>query len=111
AVALTATTSDHPNLGSVVAKFAPGHSALPRFVQLPQLASDVGNLTPGQLAGFLGRQYDPLAVIKDPSAPDFNVAELSLPADVPAARLDDRQTLLRLVDRQAQAMEQPAEAR
>ena len=56
-----------------MARFAPGRSAMPRFVQLPQLASDVGNLTPGQFAGFLGRQHDPLAVLKDPSDPDFDV--------------------------------------
>jgi uncharacterized protein (DUF1501 family) len=111
AVALTATPADHPNLGSVVARFAPGGSSLPRFVQLPQLASDVGNLTPGQFAGFLGRQYDPLAIVKDPSAPGFDVADLSLPADVPAARLRDRKALLRLVDRQARALEQAADAR
>ncbi|HEY7314750.1 MAG TPA: DUF1501 domain-containing protein [Gemmataceae bacterium] len=111
AVALTATPGDHPNLGAVVAKFAPGRSRLPRFVQLPQLASDVGNLTPGQFAGFLGRAYDPLAVVKDPCAADFNVDELSLPADMTAARLDDRATLLRLVDRQTKSLEQSAEAR
>lgn len=110
-VALTATPTDHPNLGSIVARFAPGRTALPRFVQLPQLATDVGNLTPGQFAGFLGRQYDPLAVIKDPSTPEFDVAELSLPADVPAARLDNRQALLRLVDQQAATLEQSTEAR
>jgi uncharacterized protein (DUF1501 family) len=110
AVALTATPADHPNLGSVVAKYAPGRSPLPRFVQLPQLASDVGNLTPGQLAGFLGRSYDPLAVLKDPSRPGFDVAELSLPADVTAQRLADRQGLLRLADRQAKALESSAEA-
>ncbi len=110
AVALTATPSDHPNLGSVVARFAPGGSHLPAFVQLPQLASDVGNLTPGQFAGFLGRQYDPLTVLKDPSAPGFNVAELSLPANVSADRLTDRVSLLRHVDKQARGMEQAAEA-
>jgi hypothetical protein len=80
-------------------------------VQLPQLATDVGNLTPGQLAGFLGRQYDPLAILKDPSTREFDVAELSLPAEVTATRLNDRQGLLRQVDRQAQALEQAAEAR
>jgi uncharacterized protein (DUF1501 family) len=110
AVALTATPDDHPNLGAVVARFAPGRSSLPRFVQLPQLASDVGNLTPGQFAGYLGRTYDPFAVLKDPSIRDFNVAELSLPADMTAARLDERTALLRLVDRQARMLEQSAEA-
>jgi uncharacterized protein (DUF1501 family) len=111
AVALTATPADHPNLGSVVAKYAPGRSPMPRFVQLPQLASDVGNLTPGQFAGFLGRQYEPLTVLKDPSAPKFDVAELSLPADVTAARLDDREALLRRVDRQTRSLASSAEAR
>jgi uncharacterized protein (DUF1501 family) len=111
AVALTATPADHPNIGSVVAKFAPGRSSLPRFVQLPQLASDVGNLTPGQFAGFLGRQYEALAVLQDPSAPRFNVAALTLPAGVTAARLADRRALLRLVDRQAQVLERSVEAR
>src|SRR5262245_44575902 len=109
-VALTATPGDYPNIGSVVARFAPGRSSMPRFVQLPQLASDVGNLTPGQFAGFLGRTYDPLTVIKDPSQPGFDVAELSLPADVTADRLADRQELLRRTDRQAKALEASVEA-
>jgi hypothetical protein len=109
-VALTATPGDYPNLGSVVAKYAPGRSSLPRFVQLPQLATDVGNLTPGQFAGFLGRAYDPLTIIKDPSLPGFDVAELALPADVSAERLADRQSLLRLADRQSKALETSAEA-
>lgn len=111
AVALLATPTDHPNLGSVVARYAPGQSALPRFVQLPQLATDVGNLTPGQMAGFLGRQFDPLAVLKDPSTRDFNVAELSLPGDVTAARLDNREALLHRIDQQVRSLEQSAEAR
>jgi uncharacterized protein (DUF1501 family) len=111
AVNLTVTPSDHPNLGSIVARMAPGRSDLPAFVQLPQLATDVGNLTPGQFAGFLGRQYDPLAVVRDPSAPDFDVADLSLAADIPPARLDDRQALLRVVDRQARTLGQSATAR
>ena len=111
AVALTATPADHPNLGSVVARFAPGRSSLPRFVQLPQLASDVGNLTPGQFAGFLGRHYDPLAVVKGPGAAGFDIPALSLPGDVPASRLADRKALLHRVDRQARALERNAEAR
>jgi uncharacterized protein (DUF1501 family) len=111
AVNLTATPSDHPNLGSVVARMAPPRSALPAFVQLPQLATDVGNLTPGQFAGFLGRQYDPLAIVHDPSTPDFDVGDLSLVPDLSPARLDDRQALLRLVDRQARALEDSTAAR
>jgi uncharacterized protein (DUF1501 family) len=111
AVNLTATPSDHPNLGSVVARMAPGRSALPRFVLLPQFCSDVGNLTPGQFAGFLGRPYEPLAILKDPSAADFAVPELSLPPDVSPARLDDRRGLLKRINHQAHSLEKAAEAR
>ena len=110
-VALTATPADHPNLGSVVARFAPGRSALPRFVQLPQLASDVGNLTPGQFAGFLGRAYDPFAVQADPSRPGFHLAELSLPADVSSSRLAGRESLRRQIEQQTRTMERSAATR
>jgi hypothetical protein len=110
-VALTATPADYPNLGSVVARYAPSHTTMPRFVQLPQWAMDVGNLTPGQFAGFLGRQYDPLAILKDPSSADFAVAEVSLPAEITAARLANRRGLLHRVDQQTRSLERSAEAR
>src|SRR5262245_40283079 len=111
AVALTATSSDHPNVGCVVSKYAAGRQDLPGFVQLPELCYDVGNLTPGQFAGFLGRQHDPLVVNKDPNAAGFNVEELTLQPEVPVNRLEDRESLLRLVDRQSQALEQSGAAR
>jgi Protein of unknown function (DUF1501) len=105
AVNLTVSPDDHPNLGSVVAKLAATRSDLPAFVQLPELCRDVGNLTPGQLAGFLGRPFDPMTVLKDPNAADFNVDELTLQNGVSPDRLDDRRSLLLAVDRQARALE------
>jgi hypothetical protein len=110
AVALTATSTDHPNVGSVVSRFAAGRHDMPRFVQLPELCYDVGNLTPGQYAGFLGRQHDPFVVNKDPNSPTFNVEEITLPPEIAPARLADRQALLRLVDRQTQTLERSAAA-
>lgn len=110
-VALTASPADHPNLGAVVSKYAPGRSALPRFVQLPQLASDVGNLTPGQFGGFLGRQHDPLAILKDPSDPAFTSVELGLPTEVSSSRLEQRKALLGIVDQQAKLLDSSTEAR
>src|SRR5262249_51886014 len=80
------------------------------FVHLPELCYDVGNLTPGQYAGFLGRQHDPLVVAKDPNAAKFNVEELTLRSEMSPARLDDRQSLLRLVDQQTRGLEQSATA-
>jgi hypothetical protein len=111
AVALTATPSDHPNLGSVVARLAPGPAGLPRFVTLPQVISDVGNLTPGQYAGLLGRQYDPLCITRDPGLPGFRVDELSLRPDLSPARLVARRSLQETVDRQLRDLEHAAEAR
>jgi uncharacterized protein (DUF1501 family) len=105
AVALTASSNDHPNVGSVVARLVNGRADLPQFVQLPELCYDVGNLTPGQFAGYLGHRYDPLTILKDPSAANFNVEELTLASEVPPIRFDDRQALLRLIDRQVQALE------
>jgi hypothetical protein len=110
AVALTATAADHPNLGSVVARFA-GAADMPPFVSLPQRIADVGNLTPGQSAGFLGRRYDPLVITKDPSAPGFNVEELWLRPDVAPARLVGRRRLLELIERQARDLERASSAR
>jgi uncharacterized protein (DUF1501 family) len=106
AVSLTASAADYPNLGAVVARLARPRNDLPPFVTLPQLISDVGNLTPGQFAGYLGRRYDPLAVQRDPNAPDFTIEEMTLPADVPVARLSDRQGLLRAINTQVQSLEQ-----
>jgi uncharacterized protein (DUF1501 family) len=111
AVALTATPGDHPNLGSIVARMAPPRSDLPGFVTLPQLISDVGNLTPGQSAGFLGRRFDPLAITHDPNLPDFRTDDLTLCSDVPEHRLQERRSLLGIVDRQIQRLSATAEAR
>jgi len=107
---LLASSSDHPNLGSVVARLTSARHDLPPFVTLPQLISDVGNLTPGQNAGYLGRQYDPLTVQRDPSKPDFKIEEMTLPPDVSLVRLDDRQRLLKLVNDQVRGLEGAAAA-
>jgi hypothetical protein len=108
AVSLTATSSDYPNLGCVVSRLAAHRNDLPPFVTLPQPISDVGNLTPGQFGGYLGRQHDPLAVQRDPNAANFQVDEMLLPPDVAPVRLGDRQGLLRLVNQQVKALEQSA---
>ena len=111
AVALTSTPSDHPNIGSVVARLAPAQNDMPPFVTLPQLISDVGNLTPGQFAGFLGRRHDPLAVTQDPNRANFRLDDLSLRSEVGTGRLDGRKSLLDVVDRQVRAMESTADTR
>src|SRR5262249_54275116 len=47
----------------------------------------------------------PFQVRRDPNEPGFHVGELDLPADLPQARLDDRRSLLSLLDGQARQAE------
>jgi hypothetical protein len=100
----------YPAYGSVVSRFVPPREGLPSFVALPYVMSD-GVVSPGQHASFLGRAYDPLLIKQDPSAPDFRLPELSLPADTPLERIEDRRKLLELVDRQAGLLDWCATAR
>jgi hypothetical protein len=95
--------ADDPNCfpcyGATLSYLTPGHRDVPIHVALPHVMYNVVQL-PGQTAGFLGAAYQPFQVTRDPNAPDFQVGELGLPADLPPARLEDRRSLLNLVDAQ-----------
>jgi hypothetical protein len=86
-------------MGATLSHELPGRSGLPTFVALPHVMYNVVML-PGQTAGFLGSSFDPVQVVGDPSAVDFRLGELELPADLPLGRLDRREALLKLVDDQ-----------
>jgi hypothetical protein len=100
----------YPAYGSVAGRFLPPKEGLPSFVALPYVMAD-GVVSPGQHASFLGRAYDPLLVKQDPSEPNFKLPELSLPADTPLERIEDRRKLLELVDQQAGLLDWCATAR
>jgi hypothetical protein len=68
-------------------------------VALPHVMYNVVRL-PGQSAGFLGSAYNPVQVESDPNSPDFHPGELELPAGMSYQRLDHRESLMRLIDRQ-----------
>jgi len=99
-----------PAYGSVVSRFKPAVPGLPTFVALPYIVAD-GIPSPGQHASYLGKAHDPFLILRDPNAADFKLPELSLPADTPLDRLDDRRRLLKLADRQAAHMDWCASAR
>jgi hypothetical protein len=100
----------YPAYGSTVARFAPApEQALPSFVSLPHVLRD-GSITPGQHASFLGKRFDPFFVGQDPNRPDFRLPELSLPARLPLARLDDRRGLQKLIDAQTDLLSWSATA-
>jgi hypothetical protein len=104
--------NDWPCLGAVVKHLRPGNGNLPAAVTLPEHIWNTGNIAwPGQNAGFLGRKADPWLLMCDPSAPNFQVPDLGLPADVPPLRLHGRRSLLRQVNRHLDALDRGAVAR
>ena len=99
-----------PSYGSVVDALAPGDGEVPTSVAYPYLIRD-GSVTPGQRASFLGKARDPFFFTSDPNAPDFRLPELSLPADTPVGRLEERRELQKLIDRQSRLLDHSAAAR
>jgi hypothetical protein len=88
-----------PYYGAVLARLRPSGRNIPSYVWVQNLAGDV---QPRYLTGgFLGPAYSPLRVgtdLDNPSAPGFRMTAFDPPADVPAARLHDRQRLLDAVE-------------
>lgn len=98
-----------PAYGSVVDHLAPVHGEIPTFVAYPHVIRD-GSVTPGQHASFLGKVHDPLLVTQDPSSPDFNLPELSLPSNLSYERMAQRRELQKLVDAQSRLLDYSAAA-
>lgn len=91
--------TDNPSPGAIAQKFRPTTAdALPQ-VHLPYITKEGagGPPQPGFFGGILGHSYDPLFILKDPSAPDFGVPDLTLQGDVPMRRLEARQSLFRQI--------------
>jgi uncharacterized protein DUF1501 len=99
-----------PAYGSVVDRFAPARTGTPTFVSYPHVIAD-GSITPGQHASFLGQEHDPFFVGQDPNAEDFRLPELSLPANLTPARLQNRREMMELIDGSARVLETSARAR
>ena len=99
-----------PAYGSVVDALAPSTGEIPTSVSFPYLIRD-GAVTPGQHASFLGKAHDPFFFSQDPASPDFALPELSLPADMPIGRLEQRRELQQVIDRQSRLLDYSAAAR
>jgi hypothetical protein len=91
-----ARPTDNPAIGAVVARVQPPAAPGVPYVALPYITKEGagGPPQPGFFGGFLGRAYDPLFVLNDPNAPNFQIPGLVPSADVPAGRLAARQRLL-----------------
>jgi hypothetical protein len=91
----TPFADDWPYIGCVVAAKRPQRNGIPNAVTLPWKPSQAPYTRPGQFAGRLGVQYDPLYVLGDRKNPtQFRAPDLALSSDVPTRRLFSRQQLL-----------------
>lgn len=104
---LAADPTDFPCYGSALTHLLPGEHPVPPHVALPHIMRNVVRLA-GQTAGFLGSAYDPMHITRDPNDPDFHVGEMGLPDDLTVEDLEHRQSILRLLDRQARGWEKLA---
>ena len=96
--------TDHPHLGSLLAKIRPTDSAIPGFIALPELA--IRSSTEGEYkrarsplrggrAGFLGPKYDPFALNGAPGKADEETP-ITLPEEITGNRFEQRMNLLEL---------------
>lgn len=92
--------TDHPSLGSIMARLRPTAANVVPHVCLPYITKEGagGPPQPGFFGGFLGHSLDPLFVLKDPNAPDFRVPELTLQSEVTSNRLTARRKLFETAD-------------
>ena len=96
---------DWPYIGCVVGAKRPSHPYLPQTISLPQLAGEPGGRQPGQYAGLLGVQHNPIYLVGEHENPTkFQVPALSL-TDVTPQTMQDRRQLLAALDRSRRAFE------
>lgn len=117
---ISASPSDFPHYGSVIAKLRPRLPRVPAFVALPQKQQNTdGTVWPGQGGGFLGAQYDPLQVsaeyqkykkdARDYENCRFRTPALTLPDGMTADRFNARRRLLAEMENQVKHADESAE--
>jgi hypothetical protein len=88
-----------PHAGCALAFLRGRKSDLPAHVILPEpMGPTGGNLPHGQDAGFLGKAYDPFALMADPSKENFKVPDLLPPPEIGDVRLARRRKLRAIVE-------------
>jgi len=87
-----AFVSFHPSLGSATAHERGTKGGLPPYFSIPTMTRSGG-------PNFLGARYAPFVVPDDPSGKEFRVRDVSPPAGLEVARVDDRKALRSRVDR------------
>jgi hypothetical protein len=94
-----------PCLGAVVRHVKGDRASLPAAMRLPEEIWNTGRIVwPGQDAGWLGDAADPWLIHCDPNQPDFQVSEITPPADIPPLRIDRRRRLFEAVNTHLQRL-------
>ena len=89
---------DWPCYAAALNHLRPRHDGVPNGVTLPHALIE-GSLTwPGQHAGILGPNNDPMFVTQDPNSPNFRMDAFALPEGLDAKRIDGRRGLLERLD-------------
>ena len=100
-----------PHAGCALEFLKGRRNELPAHVVLPEpMGPTGGNMPHGQDAGFLGKAYDPFALMADPSKPDFKVPDLLPPAEIGEARLARRRELRETIEETVRSFEASPDA-
>lgn len=106
-------TEDWPGYGAVLSRLGRGRGPLPPFVSMMPRVPDGSprfvEESHGQGSGWLGPVYEPMRIDADASKADYRVGDFNLHADVPLARTERRQVLLRSLDQQQRRLEGEAQ--
>lgn len=101
-----------PHVGSALWYLRGPRGDLPPHVVLPEIMGrGGGNLPNGQAGGFLGKAYDPFALMADPSKEKFQVPDLLPPSTLPIARVDRRRRMRQAVDQSMKEFENSESAK
>jgi hypothetical protein len=97
---------NYPHAGAVVQYLRGRRSDLPAHVILPEtMGRGGGNLPNGQSGGFLGKAYDPFALMADPSQENFQVPDLLPPPSLGEVRLDRRRRMREAIEARMSQLE------
>ena len=89
----------YPSYGAVVSHFREPTTALPNYITLNEYRSTAG-------AGFLGTQYEPYLVPRNPKSNSLSPKDLTFYPGLDEERLLRRKQFLQQLDRQERRMEQ-----
>lgn len=103
--------TDFPAFGAVLDHLRPQTGSLPAWVRVgPLMRRSNGTTLHGQLPGFLGARHGHFAVDQKLLKEDVRIEAIEPSTELSVSRVGSRQSLLREIDSQRQAIDQTASA-